>query len=115
MVTSGLQGRAGVASRAAGSVPWDQAKAASNDRAHAQLVQAIVAEGVRSVLPEALGRGRPLASTDAPDVQAAKHTWALVATWEAEPAAAQRDGGRPGDRHPLRRTRSRTCCQEEAQ
>jgi len=91
MVTSGLQARAGVTSRAAGSVPWDQAKAASHDRTHAQLVQAIVVEGLKGVLPEALDRGRPLAATDPPDVKVAKRLWALVATWgspnQAPPSA----------------------------
>jgi hypothetical protein len=80
-VGSGLQTKSGVASRAAGPARWDQAKEDTVHRAYAQIAQAIVANGLKAALPEALDRGRPERPADAPDVKEAKRVWALVKTW----------------------------------
>ena len=58
-----------------------QVKTNSKNIAFANIVKGIVAKGLKTHLPEALDRGRPIQDLDTPAVKAAKTTWNLVRGW----------------------------------
>lgn len=64
-----------------------QVKTDARNRAYAQLIQNIVSEGIKSILPMGLERGRDIQNTDSDKVVAAKQAWARVKRWGIPGAA----------------------------
>jgi hypothetical protein len=86
-VGRGLQDRSGMQTRAEDPGTWDATKAESAQRAHAQVAQAVVIEGLKPMLPEALDRTRPVRPSDPEGFVAAQKVYAMVSTWGSPQAA----------------------------
>lgn len=62
-----------------------QAKLNSRNKAFGQVIQAIVAEGLKTHLPTPMDRGRDIQPADSDPVKEAKRTWAIVRQWTQNP------------------------------